>query len=223
MKRAVIVDYGAGNLRSVARAVAHEGFEPLVTCEARTIEAAEAVIVPGVGAAADTMRNLEQGGLVEPIREYISSGRPFLGVCMGLQALFTVSEEGGEHRCLDILPGRVLRLPDGLKVPHMGWNSVHQRQPHPVFEGIADGAFFYFVHSYYPEPQDPSVVVGETDYGVTFAAVLAKANIVATQFHPEKSGEAGLRLYENFLRLAREGGFPKEETQSLGGNVGRGL
>ena len=132
-----------------------------------------------------------------------------------LQALFTVSEEGGEHRCLDVLPGRVRRLPDGLKVPHMGWNSVRQSRPHPVFEGIPDGAFFYFVHSYYAEPQDPSVVVGETAYGVTFAAVVAKANIVATQFHPEKSGEVGLRLYENFLRLAREGGFPAETHLDL--------
>ena len=202
----VIVDYGAGNLRSVARAVARAGYEPLITSEPSAVEQAEVVILPGVGAAADTMANLTRCGLVEPIRQYIASGRLFLGVCMGLQALFTVSEEGGEHRCLDILPGRVLRLPAGLKVPHMGWNSVHQRQAHPIFKGIADGAFFYFVHSYYPEPQDPSIVVGETDYGLTFAAVVAKANIVATQFHPEKSGEAGLRLYENFLRLARDGG-----------------
>ena len=204
----IIVDYGAGNLRSVARAVARAGYEPLITSEPSAVERAEVVILPGVGAAADTMSNLTRCGLVEPIRQYIASGRPFLGVCMGLQALLTVSEEGGEHRCLDILPGRVRRLPDGLKVPHMGWNSVRQTQSHPVFEGIADGAFFYFVHSYYAEPQDASVVAGEATYGVTFAAVVATANIVATQFHPEKSGEAGLRLYENFLRLAREGGFP---------------
>ena len=211
----VIVDYGAGNLRSVARAVVRAGYEPLITSEASAVELAEVVILPGVGAAADTMSNLTRCGLVEPIRQCVASGRPFLGVCMGLQALFTVSEEGGEHRCLDILPGRVLRLPDGLKVPHMGWNSVRQRQPHPIFEGIADGAFFYFVHSYYAEPQDPLMVVGEASYGVTFAAVVATANIVATQFHPEKSGEAGLRLYENFLRLAREGGVSAAEHQPL--------
>jgi glutamine amidotransferase len=211
----VIVDYGAGNLRSVARAVTRAGYEPIITSEPAAVEQAEAVILPGVGAAADTMSNLTRCGLVEPIRQYIASGRLFLGVCMGLQALFTVSEEGGEHRCLDILPGRVLRLPDGLKVPHMGWNSVRQRQPHPVFEGIPDGAFFYFVHSYYAEPQDPSMVAGETSYGVNFPAVVAKANIVATQFHPEKSGEAGLRLYENFLRLARGGGVSGAEHQPL--------
>ena len=201
----VIVDYGAGNLRSVARAVARAGYEPLVTSEPAAVERAEVVILPGVGAAADTMSNLTRCGLVEPIRQYIAGGRPFLGVCMGMQALFSVSEEGGEHHCLGILPGRVRRLPDGLKVPHMGWNSVRQRLPHPVFEGIADGAFFYFVHSYYPDPEDRSVVAGETSYGLTFAAVVATANIVATQFHPEKSGEAGLRLYDNFLRLARNG------------------
>jgi glutamine amidotransferase len=120
--------------------------------------------------------------------------------------LFSVSEEGGEHPCLDILPGRVRRLPEGLKVPHMGWNRVRQRRRHPVFDGISDGAFFYFVHSYYPHPENPSVVVGETDYGVTFPAVVAKDNIVATQFHPEKSAEAGLRLYENFLRMTQASG-----------------
>jgi glutamine amidotransferase len=201
----IIVDYGAGNLRSVARAVVRAGYEPLITSEPSAVEQAEVVILPGVGAAADTMSNLTRCGLVEPIRQYIASGRPFLGVCMGLQALFSVSEEGGEHRCLDILPGRVRRLPDGLKVPHMGWNSVHQRQSPPVFEDIPDGAFFYFVHSYYADPEDRSVVAGETSYGLTFAAVVATANIVATQFHPEKSGEVGLRLYENFLRLARNG------------------
>ena len=201
-KQVVIVDYGAGNLRSVARAVAHQGYEPLVSCDPRAVDAAAVLILPGVGAAADTMRNLRQGGLVQPLREYIASGRPFLGVCMGQQALLSISEEGGEHPCLDIIPGRVRRLPGGLKVPHMGWNQVRQRSPHPVFEGIDDGAYFYFVHSYYPDPEDPEVVVGETDYGITFASVLARDNLVATQFHPEKSGSAGLRFYKNFLERA---------------------
>ena len=202
MKRVVIVDYGAGNLRSVARAVAYHGYEPVVSCEAKAVDAAEALIVPGVGAAADTMRNLQQGGLVEPLRAYIESGRPFLGVCMGQQALLTLSEEGGEHACLGVIAGRVRRLPAGQKVPHMGWNQVRQRRDHPIFDGIADGANFYFVHSYYPDPEDREVVIGETDYGVTFASVLARDNVVATQFHPEKSGADGLRFYANFLRLA---------------------
>ena len=202
MKQVVIVDYGAGNLKSVARAVAHNGCEPLVTCEARAVAAAEALILPGVGAACDTMSNLREGGLVEPIKEYIASGRPFLGVCMGQQALLSVSEEGGEHVCLDVIAGRVKRLPGGLKVPHMGWNQVRKRRSHPVFDGIEDGDYFYFVHSYYPDPEDRDVIIGETDYGVAFASVLARDNVVATQFHPEKSGEAGLRFYGNFLRLA---------------------
>jgi len=201
--RVVIVDYGAGNLRSVERAVARAGFEPLVSSRPEDAAAAGVLIVPGVGAAADTMRNLRERGLAEPIRQYIAAGRPFLGVCMGLQALLTVSEEGGEHECLGVIPGRVRRLPQGLKVPHMGWNRVRQRRPHPVFDGIPDDAYFYFVHSYYPDPEDDSVVVGETDYGVTFASVVAAGSLVATQFHPEKSGEAGLRFYENFLTRFR--------------------
>ncbi len=202
----VIVDYGAGNLHSVARAVTHAGARPLITSNPRYLTEAEALIVPGVGAAADTMLNLRRRHLVEPIREYIASGRPFLGVCMGQQALFDASEEGGEHECLGVLPGRVVRLPNGLKVPHMGWNQVRIVRPHPIFEGIADSSYFYFVHSYYPRPDDPSIIIGETDYGVTFPSVVARDNIVATQFHPEKSGETGLRMYSNFLRIAAAAG-----------------
>ena len=203
----IVIDYGAGNLRSVAIALARLDFDPLITSEPETVDNADIVILPGVGAAADTMSNLAQRRLVEPIRQYIASGRPFLGICMGLQVLFSVSEEGGEHPCLDILPGRVRRLPDGLKVPQMGWNHVRQRCSHPIFDGIPDDAFFYFVHSYYADPENPSVVIGETDYGVTFPAVVAKDNIVATQFHPEKSAESGLRLYENFLRMTQASGL----------------
>ncbi len=205
-RRIVIVDYGAGNLRSVARAVARAGYEATVSGRADDVDSAEALIVPGVGAAADTMRNLRERGLVEPVRRYIERGGPFLGVCMGLQALLSVSEEGGEHECLGIVPGRVLRLPPGLKVPHMGWNRVRQKADHPVFRGIPDGSYFYFVHSYYPQPDDPSVVIGETEYGVTFPCVVALDSLVATQFHPEKSGEAGLRIYANFLSTALGGG-----------------
>jgi glutamine amidotransferase len=202
VKQVLIVDYGAGNLRSVARACASQGYEPLVSCEAREIERAEALVLPGVGAAADTMRNLNDGGLVEPIKDYIKSGRPFLGVCMGQQALLSFSEEGGRHECLDVIPGRVRRLPGGLKVPHMGWNRVRPVVEHPAFAGIEPGSYFYFVHSYYPDPEDRSWVIGETEYGVTFASVLGKDNVIATQFHPEKSGASGLRFYGNFLRQA---------------------
>jgi imidazole glycerol-phosphate synthase subunit HisH len=204
--KVVVVDYGAGNLHSVSRAVVNAGTRPLVTSNPSYLEGAEAVIVPGVGAAADTMSNLRRSGFVEPIREYIASRRPFLGVCMGQQALFDVSEEGGEHECLGILPGRVVRFANGLKVPHMGWNQVRIVKQHPIFEGVADGSYFYFVHSYYPQPADATVVIGETEYGVNFASVIARDNIVATQFHPEKSGEAGLRMYSNFLKIAATAG-----------------
>lgn len=200
--KVVVVDYGAGNLRSVARAVAHAGHEPVVTSDPREVLDADALIVPGVGAAADTMRNLRASGMVEPVRDHIASGKPFFGVCMGQQALLTLSEEGGEHECLDIIPGRVKKLAPGQKIPHMGWNTVRQTQEHPIFEGIADESYFYFVHSYAPHPDDASVIIGETDYTETFASVLSKDNIVATQFHPEKSGEMGLRMYANFLASA---------------------
>ena len=203
----VIVDYGAGNLRSVARAVAHAGVDASVTAQPQVVARSKILIVPGVGAAADTMRHLRDGGLVEPIRDHIEAGRPFLGVCMGMQALFDLSEEGGEHECLGVIGGRIVRFPQGMTVPHMGWNTVELRSSHPVFEGIPDGSYFYFLHSYHPRPDDDAVVIGETDYeGVRFPAVVGRDNVIATQFHPEKSGSAGLRLYANFLRLARERG-----------------
>jgi glutamine amidotransferase len=198
----VIVDYGAGNLHSVAKAVQSQGVKPMITTSARYLDEADALIVPGVGAAEDTMSNLRRCGLVGPIKEYIASGRPFLGVCMGQQALFESSEENGFQECLGVLPGRIVRLPDDQKVPHMGWNQVRIVRDHPIFEGITDNSYFYFVHSYVPQPDDPSIVIGDTDYGVKFASVVARDNVVATQFHPEKSGETGLRMYANFLRIA---------------------
>mgnify|MGYP005846163995 CR=1 FL=1 len=200
--RLAIIDYGAGNLRSVSKAVAHLGVEPNLTSSARDLLAADAAILPGVGAAGDTMRSLTRLELVEPIRQFVASGRPFFGVCLGLQVLFTVSEEGGAQRCLDLIPGTVRRLPAGLKVPHMGWNQVRQVVRHPLFTGIPDGAYFYFVHSYFCQPSDPGMTIGETEYGLTFCSVLAADNVVATQFHPEKSGHNGLQIYRNFLTLA---------------------
>lgn len=198
-----IIDYGAGNLRSVAKAFSRLGCEPTVAGESGAILSADAVVLPGVGAAADTMRNLQALNLVEPLREFVASGRPFFGVCLGMQVLLSVSEEGGWQECMDVVPGRVRRLPDGLKVPHMGWNQVRFRAPHPIFAGLPDATDFYFVHSYYCQPDDEAVVIGATDYGLTFCSALASGNVVATQFHPEKSGEAGLQVYQNFLRLAQ--------------------
>ena len=201
MATIAVIDYGAGNLRSVAHAVEHVGLPSVVTADPAVIRRAEGVILPGVGAAADTMSNLQRLELVDVVKDVIEEGKPFFGVCMGLQALFTVSEEGGEHPCLDVLPGRVRRFEPGLNIPHMGWNQVRQLRPHPFFDGIEDGANFYFVHSFYVEPRGREYVAGETEYGVSFASVVCHRNVMATQFHPEKSGTDGLRLYRNFGRI----------------------
>jgi len=197
-----IVDYGAGNLRSVVNAITGLGYPSKITSDPAEVISAQAVILPGVGAAADTMTNLKALGLVGPIRQFVAEGRLFLGVCIGLQVLFTGTEEGGWHECLDIIPGRVRKLPSGLKIPHMGWNQVRQRGFHPIFNGIPDEANFYFVHSYYVEPEDKSLVAGETDYGIPLCSVITRGNLVATQFHPEKSGKVGLKIYDNFIRMA---------------------
>lgn len=197
-----IVDYGAGNVRSVSNAIAKLGHQAIVTSEPGEVANAKAIIVPGVGSAADAMANLRALKLAESIKQWIAKGRPFLGVCIGLQILLTVSEEGGWCECLGIIPGRVRRLPHGQKIPHMGWNQVRQKVSHPVFDGIPDGASFYFLHSYYVDPADRSLVIGETEYGIPVCSVIAAGNLIATQFHPEKSGETGLKIYENFIRLA---------------------
>lgn len=199
-----IIDYGAGNLRSVANALTRLGCQPKVTSRPRDLLNAQAVVLPGVGAAGETMKNLEMLGMVAPIRQFIGDGRPFLGVCIGLQILFGGTEEGGWHECLGVIPGQVRKLPAGLKIPHMGWNQVKQIGSHPIFDGIPDEANFYFVHSYYVEPDDKSLVAGETEYGIRLCSVIARGNVIATQFHPEKSGELGLRMYGNFIKLVME-------------------
>ena len=197
-----IVDYGAGNLHSVRRALEAVGESPVVTDDPAVVERAEGLVLPGVGSANDAMKALDRLGLSDPLRAYAASGRPFLGVCVGLQVLFEWSDEGGGVDCLGILPGRVKRFdladrPE-LKVPHMGWNTVHFTRDHPFVTGVADGSHFYFVHSYYAEPADAAMTLGRCTYGVDFAAVVARDNVVATQFHPEKSADLGLRLYKNF-------------------------
>jgi glutamine amidotransferase len=200
--RIAVVDYGAGNLRSVARALEVEGAEAVVTEDPRDLVAADGVVVPGDGAAASAMRGLAERGLIGPLREAVASGRPFLGVCLGMQVLMSWSDEDGGVACLGIIPGRVARLPEGLKIPHIGWNQVRQRRAHPLLAGIPDEANFYFVHSYVVVPDDPAMVAGTTEYGVVFASVVARDNIVATQFHPEKSASVGLAMYRNFVRWA---------------------
>ncbi len=202
-KRIAIIDYGAGNTRSVERALNHAGAHAAITANLADIESADGLVLPGVGAAADTMSNLESRGLVELIRAYIATGRPFLGVCMGLQALLDWSEEGGGVDCLGIVPGEVRLFPTdtGAKVPHMGWNTAEWvHEGHPITRGIPTNSYFYFVHSYFPAVDDQSYALGMTEYaGITFPSVIAHENIVATQFHPEKSGAMGLKIYSNFV------------------------
>ena len=200
----LVLDYGAGNLRSVAHAIIRLGYQPKITNTSKDLKSARAVILPGDGAAAEAMANLRKLGMIEPIREYIAEDRPFFGVCLGLQILLSSTEEDGRHECLNIIPGQVKRLPQGLKTPHMGWNQVKQMNKHPVFDGIDDGTNFYFLHSYYAVPEDQSVVLGETDYGVKFCSAIARGNLIATQFHPEKSGKPGLSMYDNFIKLAMQ-------------------
>ncbi len=208
-----IIDYGAGNLRSVANAIGRLDYEPKIVSTPDEVLAARAVILPGVGAAADTMASLKRLGLVGPIQRYITEGGPFLGVCIGLQVLFDGTEEGGWHECLGIIPGVVRRLPPGLKIPHMGWNQVKQRVSHPIFDGIPDEDSFYFVHSYYVEPEDSSLVAGETDYGIPICSVIVRDNLIAAQFHPEKSGEMGLRIYDNFIKMVAGNGVSRRQEK----------
>ena len=201
----VVIDYESGNLRSVSRALESQGVTPLVTGDAAEFDEADAVVFPGVGSGPAAMDALNQRDLVRPIRDYIASGKPFLGVCLGLQLLMDRTEEG-DKPCLGVVPGKAKLLPPGLKVPHMGWNSVRfinqPRKQHPVLAGIPQDSYFYFVHSYYAAPEDPAGISGTTEYGILFCSVYAKDNLVATQFHPEKSGPAGLQLYKNFIGLA---------------------
>lgn len=195
-----IIDYGMGNLRSVHKAFEAVGHQPMVTREAQVIADASHVVLPGVGAFGDCMANLEQYELIDPIRSAIQSGKPFLGICLGLQLLFTESEEFGTHKGLGIIPGRVRKfvLESAVKVPHMGWNQIEIVRSAPPFDGIKTGSHCYFVHSYYVEPADSAVVAAVTEYGHPFASAVWKDNVVACQFHPEKSQRVGLQIIKNF-------------------------
>jgi len=200
-----ILDYRAGNLTSVARALSFLGFHCDITDSHEVIRKAERIVFPGVGAAGKSMDNLKELGLDVLLRERLDAGVPILGICVGLQVLFDYSAEN-DTRCLGILPGQVRLFPAGmrnkngeiLKIPHMGWNRVVFNQGHPVFDGIPPQSQFYFVHSYYPDPHNEEQVVGKTEYGMDFASAVACKNLVAVQFHPEKSGPPGLRILRNF-------------------------
>ena len=197
----VVIDYESGNLRSVSRALESHGVAPLVTDDSSNFDDADAMVLPGVGSGPAAMDALRQRKLIDPIKNFIASGRPFLGVCLGLQLLMDCTEEGDEA-CLGVVKGSAKHLPSGLKVPHMGWNSVRFQHQHPVLDGIPQDSYFYFVHSYYASPEDPAGISGTTEYGISFCSIYAKDNLIATQFHPEKSGSVGLRFYKNFVSLA---------------------
>ena len=199
-----IVDYGMGNLRSVQKAFEKLGVRAEITSDPDQVVRAGTLVVPGVGAFRDAMDELGRQGLVEPIREHIQADKPFLGICLGLQLLFDISYEDGQWNGLGVVPGKVVRFQSqpGLKVPHMGWNSLRIVGESPLLEGVPDGSYFYFVHSYYVVPEDRAVVTAETDYGVWFTSMIRRGNLFATQFHPEKSQRLGLKLLENFAKLA---------------------
>jgi imidazole glycerol-phosphate synthase subunit HisH len=196
-----IIDYGMGNLRSVQKAIEAVGSPAEITSDPERVRRASKVVLPGVGAFADAMAELRRTGLGEAFCEAVGQGKPCLGVCLGLQLLFDLSLEDGEHAGLGLLPGRVVRFAPrpGLKIPHMGWNTLRIRRPASILAGLADSPSVYFVHSYYAQPQDPDVVAAEADYPDPFAAVVWRDNLTACQFHPEKSQEVGLAMYANFV------------------------
>jgi imidazole glycerol-phosphate synthase subunit HisH len=196
-----VLDYGMGNIHSVSRALTAAGGDVVVTDDDAAVQRADALLIPGVGHFGACVRALRDAGLEQAARDFVASGRPVFGVCVGMQILFDGSDEDAEAG-LGILPGTVRKLPDTVKVPHMGWNTVNwSGRGHPYTTGIADGTYFYFVHSFAPEPT--AAMTGATEHGRAFAAVVAKDNVFATQFHPEKSGDAGLRLYASFVREVR--------------------
>jgi glutamine amidotransferase len=196
-----VIDYGAGNLVSIEQALTQVGARVVIARDAQALLEAEALVVPGVGASGPAMDRLTRAGLVEPIRAWIAAERPFLGICLGLQLLFETSDEDGAET-LGVLAGRAARLQDAPTLPHIGWNQVVRPAPHPLFAGIDDRADFYFVHSYAGVPTDPGVVVASTDHGRPFVSAVARGSLLGVQFHPERSGDDGLRLLSNFVTMA---------------------
>ena len=196
-----VIDYGAGNIQSVIKAFHHIGCEVQVTADREVIKASDAAILPGVGAFGDSMNCLKNAGLVQPVLDFIESGKPFLGICLGLQLLFEGSEESPGVRGLGVLEGKIHRIPAdrGLKVPHIGWNSLELRSQSGLFAGLEEDPYVYFVHSYYLHADDPSVVSSTTEYCVRIDASIQRGNLFATQFHPEKSGRTGLKMLQNFV------------------------
>lgn len=196
-----LIDYGMGNLGSVSNALRFIDCEFSITSDPEELLAADAAILPGVGAFGDCMQNLREYQLVEAIRDYVASDRPFLGICLGLQLLFSEGEEMGVHAGLDIVPGRVIRFTHDLKIPQIGWNQIEKRQECPQLAGVDDGSYVYFVHSFHVVPEDDSVIATTTDYGYEFCSAIRRGNLFATQFHPEKSSDIGLHILRNFTGM----------------------
>jgi imidazole glycerol-phosphate synthase subunit HisH len=204
MNPILIVDYGMANLRSVQKAFEKVGTPALISDDPNRIAEADKLVLPGVGAFRDAIARLRDAGFVDPIKTHIQRGKPFLGICLGLQLLFTTSYEEGIYEGLDVFPGEVVRFDQipGLKVPHMGWNQLHVRRPAPIFRDLPAEPSVYFVHSYYVKPKDASIIAAQTDYPTPFTSVIWKDNVMATQFHPEKSQRVGLAMLKNFAELA---------------------
>lgn len=198
-----VIDYSMGNLKSVSKALIREGGDVVVTSNPHVAKEANGIVLPGVGAFAQGIRSLEERGFLPLLSEWEKTNKPLLGLCLGMHLLFTEGEEGGLHQGLDLIRGRVKRLPDTVKVPHMGWNQVSLTgsREDPFLRNIPDGSSFYFAHSYYGEPDDPGVVAGRTEYGVHFASMVCRGQILGVQFHPEKSDRVGLSLLANFVRM----------------------
>lgn len=199
-----MVNYNAGNVRSVQKALEKFGAKAVITSNPSVIKEASALVFPGQGASDSSMKQLKMTGLDHTIREFVDSGKPFLGICLGLQLLLNGSDEGSEPG-LGLIKGWVRELPSRVKIPHIGWNQVKFVTNHPVFENVSSESYFYFVHSYYADPENKTIVTGLTDYGLEFCSALCSDNIIAVQFHPEKSGELGLRIYKNFLGIVEKG------------------
>ena len=197
-----VVDYGVGNLHSVAKALEKVGAKTRVTSDWHDVASSDGVVLPGVGAFKDSMDAMHRSDLAKAIQAFIASGKPFLGVCVGLQMLFSESEEFGVSKGLDVFKGRVVKFPEGHKVPHMGWNQISiKKDSNPLLKGLKEGDYLYFVHSYYVVPEDKAIIAAQTNYGVDFTCMVWEKNVFGTQFHPEKSQTVGLRIYENFKNL----------------------
>jgi glutamine amidotransferase len=196
-----VVNYGVGNMRSIRRGLEKSGATVEITHSPKDLRSSDAIVLPGVGAFAPAVKNMAP--IADVVAEAMKDGKPILGVCLGLQLLFTRSSEGGSIRGLNFISGEVVKLPETVKTPQMGWNTLNIVQSHPLLEGVKDGSYVYFVHSYYPQPTDPDVIVATTEYGVKFPSLVAKKNLFATQFHPEKSSKTGLIMLKNFVRIVK--------------------